>query len=120
MKYIVNFIKLKMKSKVSLESNPVDIWSLIINRMRNLNFANVKCKQEIPVYLAWFTWQPSLLGNRLKTFHCIDICFWFFNTDYMLSHTDGVSRLGKLAEKMSGALVQFIQTGNPNGGGLPN
>ncbi len=38
----------------------------------------------------------------------------------MLSHTDGVSRLGKLAEKMSGALVQFIQTGNPNGGGLPN
>ncbi|MBT8042269.1 MAG: carboxylesterase family protein, partial [Pontiella sp.] len=24
-----------------------------------------------------------------------------------------------LAEKMSGALLQFMKTGNPNGGGLP-
>ncbi len=103
------------------DKKPIDIWSLIIsNRLRNLNLANVKCKQEAPVYVAWFNWENPLLDNRLKAFHCNDICFWLYNTDRMFSHTGGGSRPRKLADKMSGALVQFMKTGSPDGGGLPN
>jgi len=37
----------------------------------------------------------------------------------MLTHTGGGSRPRKLSEKMSGALLQFMRTGKPDGGGLP-
>jgi para-nitrobenzyl esterase len=37
----------------------------------------------------------------------------------MLTHTGGGRRPRLLAEKMAGALVQFMRTGDPNGGGLP-
>jgi len=37
----------------------------------------------------------------------------------MLTHTGGGVRPKKLSEKMSGALLQFIRTGIPDGGGLP-
>ena len=55
----------------------------------------------------------------MGAFHCLDICFWFHNTDLMLSHTGGGARPRKLAAKMAGALVQFMKSGDPNGGGLP-
>jgi para-nitrobenzyl esterase len=100
---------------------PIDIWALIIsNRQRNLNLANVKCRQKAPTYVAWFDWRPPLLDNRYKAFHCCDISFWLYNTDRMFSHTGGGSRPRKLADKMSGALIRFMKTGNPNGGGLPD
>ena len=37
----------------------------------------------------------------------------------MLSHTGGGARPRALSEKMAGSLVQFMKTGDPNGGGLP-
>ena len=49
----------------------------------------------------------------------MDISFWFYNTDVQISHTGGGSRPRKLASAMSGSLAQFMRTGNPNGGGLP-
>ena len=38
----------------------------------------------------------------------------------MLSHTGGGARPRKLSGKMAGSLLQFMKTGNPNGGGLPD
>lgn len=38
----------------------------------------------------------------------------------MLSHTGGGPRPRALSTKMAGALLQFMKTGDPNGGGLPN
>jgi len=38
----------------------------------------------------------------------------------MLTHTGGGSRPRKLSEKISGALLQFMRTGNPDQGGLPS
>src|SRR5664280_1604498 len=78
-----------------------------------------KSKQPAPVYLAWFGWNPPLFDNQLSSFHTLDICFWFYNTDFMLTHTGGGERTKALSEKMAGSLVQFMKTGNPNGGGLP-
>jgi para-nitrobenzyl esterase len=100
---------------------PVEIWSLASsNRQSVVALADVKSRQPAPVYVDWFTWQPPLFDNRMRAFHCVDICFWFYNTDVMLTHTGGGPRPKALSAKMAGALLQFMKTGSPNGGGLPN
>jgi len=100
---------------------PVEIWSLVSsNRQSAVALADAKSKQPAPVFLSWFGWKPPLFDNRLRAFHCIDICFWFQNTDVMLTHTGGGARPRKLATKMARSLLQFMRTGDPNGGGLPD
>lgn len=102
------------------DAKPVEIWSLVTsNRQGVAALADAKSKQPAPVYVAWFAWQPPLFDGRAGAFHCVDICFWFHNTDLMLTHTGGGARPRRLAEKMAGALVQFMKTGDPNGRGLP-
>jgi para-nitrobenzyl esterase len=59
-----------------------------------------------------------LFDNRMRAFHCVDISFWFYNTDLMLTHTGGGPRPKALSTKMAGALLQFMKTGDPNGAGL--
>ncbi len=107
-------------AKVFNQAKPIEIMTLVSsNRKGVIDTANAKAKQKAPVYLAWFGWEPPLFNNRMRAFHCLDICFWFANTDLMLTHTGGGKRPRALAEKMSGALLQFMRTGNPNNGGLP-
>lgn len=102
------------------EMKPVEIWSLITaNRVRTIQLCDAKAKQPAPVYNAWFGWQPPLFDNRMRAFHCVDICFWFYNTDIMLTHTGGGARPRNLSKKMAETLLQFMKTGDPNGGGLP-
>ena len=99
---------------------PVEIWSLASsNRQGVVALADVKSKQPAPVYVDWFTWQPPLFDNRIRAFHTVDICFWFCNTDLMLTHTGGGPRPRALSTKMAGALLQFMKTGDPNGDALP-
>lgn len=107
-------------AKAFPEKKPVEIWSMITsNRQGVVTLADSKSRQAAPVYVAWFCWQPPLFDNRMRAFHCSDICHWFYNTDLMLTHTGGGSGPRKLSEKMSGALAQFMRTGNPDNGGLP-
>ena len=99
---------------------PVEIWCLASsNRQGVVALADVKSKQAAPVFVNWFTWQPPLFDNRIRAFHCVDISFWFYNTDLMLTHTGGGPRPRALSAKMAGALLQFMKTGDPNGTGLP-
>jgi para-nitrobenzyl esterase len=106
-------------AKANPGASPAAIWSLVSsNRQSVVTLADAKSKQPAPVFVSWFTWQPPLFDSRIGAFHCVDICFWFHNTDLMLSHTGGGARPRKLAEKMAGALVQFMKTGTPNGPGL--
>ncbi len=108
-------------AKAFPDRKPVEIWSLVSsNRQSVVALADVKSRQPAPVFVDWFTWQPPLFDNRMRAFHCVDICFWYYNTDLMISHTGGGPRPRALAAKMAGALLQFMKTGNPNGGGLPN
>jgi para-nitrobenzyl esterase len=98
---------------------PVEIWSLVSsNRQGVVALANAKVKQAAPVFVTWFGWQPPLFDGRIGAFHCVDICFWFYNTDVMLTHTGGGARPRKLSRKMASSLVQFMKTGDPNGAGL--
>ncbi len=107
-------------AKAFPDKKPVEIWSMVMsNRKSTIELANMKSKQSPPVYLAWFGWNPPLFDNRMRSFHCADICFWFYNTDLMLTHTGGGHRPRKLSQKMAGSLLKFMRTGDPNGGGLP-
>jgi para-nitrobenzyl esterase len=108
-------------AKTFPDKRPVEIWSMVAsNRQNAIALADAKSKQKAPVYLAWFGWQPPMFDNRMRAFHCVDICFWYYNTDLMLTHTGGGARPRKLSTKMADSLVNFMKTGNPNGGGLPN
>jgi len=101
-------------------AKPIEILNLAAaNRKRVIDTVTAKSNQKAPVYVAWFGWEPPLFDNRMRAFHCLDICFWFYNTDLMLTHTGGGARPRRLSEKMSNALLQFMKKGNPNGGGLP-
>jgi len=102
-------------------AKPVEIWTLVAsNRQSVVALADAKSKQPAPVYVNWFTWQPPLFDGRMRAFHCVDISFWFYNTDLMLTHSGGGPRPRALSQKMAGALLQFMKTGHPNGPGLPN
>ena len=98
---------------------PVEIWSMVSsNRQSVVALADAKSRQQAPVFVSWFCWQPPLFDNRMRAFHCVDICFWYYNTDLMLSHTGGGARPRKLSKKMAGYLLQFMRKGDPNGGNL--
>jgi para-nitrobenzyl esterase len=99
----------------------VEIWALILSNRKNaVAAADAKSKNgKAPVYVSWFGWQPPLFDGRMRAFHCIDICFWFYNTDLMFTHTGGGKRPRALSTKMANSFIQFVKTGNPNGGGLP-
>ena len=104
------------------KAKPIELWSMIVSNRKNaIATADAKISQKkAPVYLAWFGWQPPLFDNRMRAFHCADICFWFYNTDLMYTHTGGGKRPRALSEKMAKSFLNFVKTGNPNGGGLPN
>lgn len=107
-------------AKAFPDKKPIEIWSMVVsNRQSAITLADTKSKQAAPVFLAWFGWQPPLFDSRMRAFHCSDICFWYYNTDLMLTHTGGGARPRKLSEKMSTSHLQFMKTGDPNGGGLP-
>jgi para-nitrobenzyl esterase len=103
------------------KAKPVEIWAMILsNRKGAIAAADAKVSQrKAPVYVSWFGWQPPLFDGRMRAFHCDDICFWFYNTDLMLTHTGGGKRPRALSTKMAKSFLNFIKTGSPNGGGLP-
>ncbi len=102
------------------EANSGDLIGMITSpRTAVINSAIAKAQQKAPVYLAWFGYNPSTFNGRARAFHCIDICFWFRNTDKMLTHSGGGARPRALSDKMSEALLSFMRTGNPNCSALP-
>lgn len=108
-------------SKTFPECRPIEIWAMIVsNRSGVVRAANKKLEQSSPVYMAWFGWQSPLFNGRHRAFHCIDIGFWFKNTDLMITHTGGGASPRNLSDKMSDALIQFMYTGNPNCKSLPS
>lgn len=102
------------------KKKPIEILGLInSDRSRVIDAANAKSKQDAPVYLAWFDWNPPLFDGRMRAFHCLDISFWLNNTDVMLTHTGGGKKPRELSNKMVDALLSFMRTGNPNCKSLP-
>ena len=99
---------------------PVELVNILIaNRKNVLATADAKYVQGAPVYLAWFDYNAPLFGGRIRAFHCADICYWFKNTDLMVTHTGGGSEPRKVSDQMSAALLAFMRTGNPNCAEIP-
>lgn len=102
------------------KTKPIDIVNLAnASRDRVVATADAKKVQGAPVYMALFDYQPNLFNGRMRAFHCADICYWFMNTDRMVTHTGGGKEPRELSNKMSAALLNFMRTGNPNNDLLP-
>lgn len=102
------------------DAKPVEILAFInSNRLAVVNAATAKSQQASPIWMAWFGWCPPLFDGRMRAFHCLDISFWFLNTDLMITHSGGGARPRRLSRKMADALVAFVRSGDPNGGELP-
>lgn len=104
------------------ELRPIELWSVIVSNRRGVvHTADVKCReQQSPVYMAWFGWESPLFDGRHRAFHCLDICFWFLNTDRMVTHTGGGKAPRDLSYRMADALLAFMRTGDPNCPSLPS
>lgn len=107
-------------AKAFPQAKPVEVLALVrSNRSAVVEAATAKLRQSSPVYMAWFGFCPPLFDGRMRAFHCLDISFWFLNTDLMISHSGGGSKPRKLSVKMTDALLQFMRSGNPNVSALP-
>ncbi len=73
-----------------------------------------------PVYMYLFTYQSPVLDGKYKAIHCIEIPFAFNNIARCEEMTGGTKEAYALAEKVSGAWINFVRNGNPNHKGLPN
>jgi len=103
------------------ECRPIEIWAMMVStRQSVVRSANVKLGQKSPVYMAWFGMGSPLFDGRLRAFHCSDISFWFYNTDYMITHSGGGKKPRELSAKMASALINFMKTGDPNTKYLPS
>ena len=98
------------------DKKPIELINMMVAQRTNvLATADSKYAQGgAPVYLAWFDYNAPLFGGRIRAFHCADICYWFKNTDLMVTHTGGGAEPRKVSDQMSAALVAFMRTGNPN------
>ena len=94
-----------------------------------LNFRTLAIKQAdqksglsgaAPVYMYLFTWQSPVNDGMYKAMHCMDIAFQFNNIDRCQQMTGGGTAAHALANKVSGAWINFAKTGNPNAPGLPD
>lgn len=102
------------------KSKPIEVLILIhSSRLSVIEAATAKKKQDSPVYMAWFGFCPELFDGRMRAFHCLDISFWFLNTDLIITHSGGGVRPRQLSYKMADALLSFARTGNPNCSSLP-
>ena len=111
---------LKAYQEAFPDKKPIELVNLTVAQRKNvLATADAKCAQAAPVYLAWFDYNAPLFNGRIRAFHCSDICYWFRNTDLMVTHTGGGAEPRKVSDQMSAALLAFMRTGNPNCPELP-
>ena len=72
-----------------------------------------------PVFMYLFTWQSPVFDGKYKALHCMELPFVFDNINLANHMTGGGQEAHTLAEKMSGAWLNFAKTGNPNYKNLP-
>ena len=109
--------------KVFPNAKPLEILGLagadLFRRGAVLQAERKAAQSGAPAYLYWFGWKTPVLDGRPLAYHCQDLAMWFDNIDLAAQSTGGVPTARALASKMSGALVAFARTGNPNHPGIP-
>ncbi len=72
-----------------------------------------------PVYMYLFTWQSPVFDGKYKSLHCMELPFVFDTIERGKNMTGGGEEAHALADKVSGAWINFAKTGDPNHPGLP-
>lgn len=100
---------------------PKDLIDIdVICRPSALSLAKIKADQQgAPVYMYMFAWESPVMDGILRSTHCMEIPFVFNNVVRHAAMTGGGDDAQKLADRMSGAWINFARTGNPNADGLP-
>lgn len=111
----------KAFAKAYPDYRPVDLTDVdVMFRPMALAQGALKSAQNgAKVYMYLFTWQSPVLNGVLRAVHCMEIPFVFDNAVVHAGMTGGGAQAQALAEKMSGAWINFARTGDPNGSGLP-
>lgn len=100
---------------------PVDLVDVdFVFRPNAVEQARLKAAQGgAPVYMYMFTWESPVMDGILRSTHCMEIPFVFNNAGLHSTMTGGGKDACALADKMSGAWMNFARTGNPNTESLP-
>jgi para-nitrobenzyl esterase len=89
-------------------------------RLNAVDYANLKSSNnDAPVFMYLFTWQSPVLDGAIKAVHCMELPFVFNNIPLWEEFTGGGAEAIALADKISGAWINFARHGNPNHKGLP-
>jgi len=104
-------------------AKPFDLWSVISAapiRNASATQADRKAAQgAAPAYQYLFAWHTPVLDGRPRAFHSCEIAFVFDNADLCVNLSGGLPESLTLAERVSGAWVNFARKGDPNHAGLP-
>lgn len=99
-------------------AKPVEMLSILYStyvRRVAARWASYKAAQDPGrVYSYWFKWHTPVLDGRPRAFHCLDIPFLFNNADRCARMTGGSKDSITLASAVSGMLVEFARSGQPN------
>lgn len=105
------------------DTKPTDLMDVdVIFRPGAVSQANEKSSLQngAPVYMYLFTWQSPVMDGKYKAVHCMELAFVFNNINRCEEMTGGTKEAYALADKVSGAWINFARNGNPNHKGLPN
>jgi para-nitrobenzyl esterase len=100
----------------------VDLVGELGFRIPTIRTAEAQADRGAPVYMYRFDWTSPAFGGRLGAGHALELPFVWNRLDLpfvpILLGND-LAALQPLATKINATWVQFIKTGDPNGGGLP-
>lgn len=110
-----------VKKAYPADTKPSDLLSVdAMFRPGAVYQANQKSAlKAAPVYLYLFTWQSPVLDGKYKAVHCMDIPFAFDNIERCPEMTGGSKEAQLLANKISGAYINFARLGTPAHKDLP-
>jgi para-nitrobenzyl esterase len=100
----------------------VDIIGELVFRIPVIRLAEAQVSRGTPVYAYRFDWRSPAFGGRLGATHALELPFVWNRLDLPMAQIllgDGLATAQSLATAMHRTWVQFIKTGDPNGGGLP-
>ncbi len=85
--------------------------------LRDANSLSEGGHDNLYVYL--FEWESPVDDGALKSMHCMELPFVFFNIEHGKEMTGGGQGAHAFAEVVSGAWINFARKGDPNADGLP-
>lgn len=113
---------LRALEKAYSNYKPQDLIDIdFLFRPNTVELANIKSAQGgAPVYMYFFTWESPVLDGSLRSLHCMELPFVFYNVQKARHMTGGGAEAQLLAERMSGVWLSFAHTGDPNTEDLPD